>query len=172
MLVSQGLPILKTLIAHEVFFVNRQHNNSGFTLVEILIAMIILSIGFLGLASLQTTGMQNSDGAYMQTQASVLAYDMAERIKANADNVSYGSVALGASTAQDCTSGACTPAQIKSHDVNTWKTSLARTLPAGDGSISQTSGSGTTTSTDDTYLIQVVWNNRAVSRNFSLNVTP
>ena len=151
---------------------NQAKHHNGFTLIEVLISMIILSIGFLGLASLQTTGLQNSDGAYMQTQASVLAYDMAERIKANGSNTTYGGITTGASTAQNCTSGACTPAQIKAHDVNTWKTSLANSLPAGDGSITQTAGTSTTSSDDDKYAIKVVWNNRATAREFTLNTTP
>ncbi|MCK5354747.1 MAG: type IV pilus modification protein PilV [Methyloprofundus sp.] len=58
-------------------------NQGGFTLVEVLVAMIIFAIGMLGLAGLQTRALQDNQDAYLRTQAIFLANDMSDRIKAN-----------------------------------------------------------------------------------------
>jgi len=62
---------------------NRKHA-LGFTLIEILIALVILSIGLLGVASLQMQGLRNNQSAYLKSQASMLVYDMADRMRVNA----------------------------------------------------------------------------------------
>lgn len=61
---------------------NRERNG-GFTLLEVLIALIVLSIGLLGLAALQGVGLRSSQEAYLTSQAGLLAYDLADRIRAN-----------------------------------------------------------------------------------------
>ena len=55
----------------------------GFTLLEVLIALVVLSIGLLGIASLQSVGLRSSHGAQLNSQAVLLAYDLADRIRAN-----------------------------------------------------------------------------------------
>jgi type IV pilus assembly protein PilV len=55
----------------------------GFTLLEVLIALLVLSIGLLGLAALQGVGLRSSQEAYLTSQASLLAYDLADRVRAN-----------------------------------------------------------------------------------------
>lgn len=60
-----------------------QGHQSGFTLVEILVTMIVMTIGFLGLAGLQATALRSNSGATLQTQAVIYINDMAERIRAN-----------------------------------------------------------------------------------------
>ena len=59
------------------------NKNTGFTLIEVLIAMLVLGVGLLGLAGLQATGLRNSQSAYNRSQATELAYDMADRMRAN-----------------------------------------------------------------------------------------
>ena len=55
----------------------------GTTLIEVLIALIVLSIGLLGLALLQVTSVQSNHSAYYRSQATVLAHDLADRMRAN-----------------------------------------------------------------------------------------
>lgn len=55
----------------------------GLTLVEILVALLVLSIGLLGLAALQTTSLRFNTSAYYRTQATALAYDLSDRMRAN-----------------------------------------------------------------------------------------
>ena len=61
------------------YFINKksQRRQSGFTLIEILVAVVILSVGLLGVASLQV------QSAYLRSQATLLAYDMADRMRVN-----------------------------------------------------------------------------------------
>jgi type IV pilus assembly protein PilV len=56
---------------------------AGFTLIEVLVAMVVLTVGLLGLAGLQATSLKNSQNAYYRSVATQLAYDMADRMRAN-----------------------------------------------------------------------------------------
>ena len=56
---------------------------SGFTLIEVLVALLIVALGMLGNAMLQLQGMKNSNDAYLRSQIGLLAYDIADKIRAN-----------------------------------------------------------------------------------------
>ncbi len=58
-------------------------SSRGFTMIEVLIAMVILAIGLLGLAALQAVGMRNNHSALSRFQATLSAYDMADRLRSN-----------------------------------------------------------------------------------------
>jgi len=58
----------------------------GMTLIEILVAIVVLSIGLLGLAGLQLKGLQVNQGSIYRSQAAMLAEDIADRIRADATN--------------------------------------------------------------------------------------
>ncbi len=58
--------------------------NQGFTLIEVLISVLILGMGILGVLNLQTRALMDNQDAYLRTQAILLAYDMSDRIRANA----------------------------------------------------------------------------------------
>src|SRR4030095_5211790 len=55
----------------------------GTTLIETLVALLVLSIGLLGIAGMQMTSLQNNRGAHLRSQAQVLSYDIADRMRAN-----------------------------------------------------------------------------------------
>lgn len=65
----------------------------GFTLIEVLVAVLLLSIGLLGLASLQTWGLKLTGNAMYRSQATLFANDMVERIRANAAGTASGAYA-------------------------------------------------------------------------------
>lgn len=122
-------------------------SNTGFTLIEVLISMIILAIGLLGLAALQTTGLRNNLSAYNRSQATQLAYDIADRMRANiADaellvNSTYIYTTANPVTAvavqADCmqVANTCTTAQMAQNDLFEWNTNVNTILPLGDGDI-------------------------------------
>ena len=56
---------------------------SGFTLIEVLVALLIVALGMLGNAMLQLQGMKNSNDAYLRSQIGLFAYDIADKIRAN-----------------------------------------------------------------------------------------
>lgn len=66
----------------------------GVTLLETMIAVMVLSIGLLGVAGLQTTNLKNSQSAHQRTMAVMLTTSMAERIRANPATARTGAYAL------------------------------------------------------------------------------
>ena len=58
-------------------------SDSGFTLIEVLVALLIVALGMLGNAMLQLQGMKNSNDAYLRSQIGLFAYDIADKIRAN-----------------------------------------------------------------------------------------
>ena len=67
---------------------------SGFSLIEVLVALVVLSIGLLGLAMLQAQGMKFTTDSYQRTQATLLAYDLIDRMRANKVGADAGAYCL------------------------------------------------------------------------------
>jgi type IV pilus assembly protein PilV len=100
----------------------------GMTLIEVLVTLVIISVGLLGVAALQLTTVRSNLDSFVRSQAAVLAGDMLDRIRANradAMNNQYN-VAFGA------TPGTGT---IPQSDMAQWKSILQSQLPNGDGAI-------------------------------------
>lgn len=122
-----------------------RHQQHGFSLVEVMIAVLVLSIGLLGMAGLQAASVRNTYSAYMRSQAMILANDIADRIRSNpgtagidgAAGGDYNAIgpglASGGSTACDTT--VCTPGQLAAYDIAVWSDRVKTTLPGGNGSV-------------------------------------
>ena len=128
----------------------------GFTLLEVLIALLILSIGLLGLASLQTNGLRSNQMASMRTTATQLAYNIADRMHANPAGVDAQNYVIAVSgvdpvIATDCESTTCTSLQMATYDLSQWRSAI-NTLPGGSSSITRT-----VTGTVVTHTITVFW---------------
>lgn len=110
----------------------KMSRQTGFTLIEILVTVIVLAIGLLGLAGLQATSLSFNSTAYQRSQATNLAYDIADRMRANvmaaragAYNVNFGF-------------GAPAGANLAATDLRQWRQALMNALPGpGTGSITQ-----------------------------------
>lgn len=134
----------------------KMKNYSGFTLIEILIAMVVLAFGLLGLAGLQASGLKNNMSSANRSQATQLAYDIADRMRANNFDASlfggskYITVAPTAAVQEPtCTTTAgCTAAQMAEQDLYEWNIDLAASLPLGQGTI--TVGGGL-------YIVTINW---------------
>jgi type IV pilus assembly protein PilV len=72
--------------------------NSGFTFIEIMVCVAILSAGLLGLLGLQAQGLKNNVSANQRTQATLLAYNIIERIRADKAEASKGISSLYVTT--------------------------------------------------------------------------
>lgn len=107
---------------------------SGFTLLEVLVAMLVLSIGLLGLAGLMASSMRNNQSSYHGTQATWLAYDILDRLRANRTVAIAGSYNRALGSPATCSTTAPT-GLILAKDIGGWKNSIACALPEGDGSI-------------------------------------
>ena len=108
-------------------------SQQGFSLLEVMIALLIFSVGLLGLAGMQMAGLQSNHSAMMRTIATLQSYDMAERLRSNRvgnyANPNAGSVA--------------------DNDITTWNQMVARELPSGQGQI-QVLGGGL-------FNVSVMW---------------
>jgi type IV pilus assembly protein PilV len=91
----------------------------GFTLIEVLVAVVILAIGLLGLAGLQATGLRSNHSAYLRSQASLQAYDIIDRITPTGKNC-VGAVQ-------------CSPADMADYDLSQWNAANINVMPSGAG---------------------------------------
>lgn len=134
----------------------------GFTLLEVLIALLVLSIGLLGLAALQTAGLRSNHMATMRTMTSHMAYDIADRMRTNPAGVAGQFYVLAwnaappAAPAPDCDdparTSACTAQEMANSDLNEWRANVA-TLPGGISQIVRTVDGGGTV----IHTITVFW---------------
>lgn len=108
-----------------------KRSNAGFTLIEVLIALVVMSIGLLGLAALQIQGMKYNSDAYFRTQATTLAYDIIDRMRANATAARSGLYAATTAPAgsSDCEAAACSAPDLAQYDLKRWYDALAVRLP-------------------------------------------
>lgn len=120
----------------------------GFTLIEVLVAMVILAVGLLGLASMQVLALKDNKDAYLLSQANFLAYEMNDRIRANAaywQNTAIPQTVIDTAQADTPSSHpycnimdppddavsvpGCTAAEQAEYDVYRWWQDVQRMLP-------------------------------------------
>jgi type IV pilus assembly protein PilV len=104
--------------------------DKGFSLIEVLVTLLITSVGLLGLAVLQAKSLQFNHGAYLRSQANILAYDIADRMRLNKDDARAGQYNISMGSSKPSASDLVTT------DQNQWLTLIETSLPAGDGSVS------------------------------------
>lgn len=116
----------------------------GFSLIEVLVALLVLSIGLLGLAALQTTSLQYNTGSYSRTQATLLAYDIMDRMRANSTGFTAGNYDVADNTAASakisaynsckasscaCDTNACNASSLATYDLGQWYDRMGKLLP-------------------------------------------
>ncbi|MCC6207187.1 MAG: type IV pilus modification protein PilV, partial [Gammaproteobacteria bacterium] len=125
----------------------------GFTLIEVLVTVIVLAIGLLGLAGLQLGGLRYSFSAYQRSQATIMANDIVDRMRANRTVAAAGAYDTDIGDEpddEDCTGvGAdCSAATMADADLFEWKQTLSDILPSGDGSVARDG---------DRFIITIQW---------------
>jgi len=108
---------------------------SGFTLVEVLVAALLLSIGLVGLAGLQAASLANNQSSFMRSQVTSLAYDLADRMRSNilGSNANAYDPATAATVATCMTNVGCTPVELAQNDIAEWNAAITNYLPMGEG---------------------------------------
>lgn len=111
----------------------------GFTLIEVLVTIVILTFGLLGIAGLQLASIKNSRSSVLRSLAMQHAYDMADRMRTNLAATSAGtynmaSASAGTNTAACLTTTGCTPTEMAGQDIYEWQQALnVSTNASGNG---------------------------------------
>ncbi len=131
-------------------------SQSGFSILEIMVTLVVLSTGLLGVANLQVDALRGNQGAYLASVAAQQAQDMVERMQSNPVAVAAnGYDALNTSIPSikvDCQKITCTPEQLVQFDHNRWNAANQALLPSGSGQVVEIS--------DGIFLIGVRWHDR------------
>jgi len=120
---------------------------AGYSLVEVLVALFVLALGVLGAAALQMNSLKFNQTASMRTQATFLAYEMIDRMRANR------TIARNGSYVQTLSAAKPTGASVAQQDIAAWMTSIENQLPSGDGAIAQSG---------DEFTVTVQWSEARV----------
>lgn len=117
--------------------VRHQTRQRGASMIEVLIALFVLSVGLLAVAGMQQIGLRNSHSAHLRSQATALAYDIADRMRANVvrARAQEYDVEMDDDFPDLDTCPAANPAEQVQCDLAEWGDALDRVLPRGDGSV-------------------------------------
>lgn len=97
----------------------------GFTLIEILVTVVLVSVGLLGVAALQLTTLRGNQDAYVRSQASVLAGDILDRMRVNPFDFRNGAYSVTFNGEGDESTRA-------GQDLREWQAEIDRSLPGTD----------------------------------------
>ncbi len=114
----------------------RKSDQSGISMIEVLVAILVGTVGLFSLMALQMTSVNNTHSSYLRSQASVLANTMMDQLRANETLALAGSynISLGASVP--------TGTDVVALDLSGWRTDLGDALPSGTSSVTCTSATG------------------------------
>ena len=132
------------------------NQQSGATLIEVMVSVVILAIGLLGLAALQNTSLKLSYESYIRSQANFLAYDLIDRIRANPDAASYEITEDATISQTDCFYGDdCTVSEMRESDLYHWREQAEKLLPDAIVEV-------TFDDTQQLYSMRINWEDRFV----------
>jgi len=134
---------------------------AGFTLIEVMVSVFVLSVGILGVAGMQALSVKEAQNTYYRTQADMLVHDVLDRMRANRDAAqdlsasSYAYDSSGGATAKpacDTKTASCDFSQMASYDLAQWWESVqASRLPNPLVRITRTNAA------DSLYTVQLFW---------------
>ncbi len=162
--------------------------NAGITLIEVMIAIVIFSIGLLGTAALTASSVRSNNVAYLRAQANFLTANMADRMAANHipvwSNAFDGSFNAATTITKDCTAAApCTGAERALRDAQQWGQMVGALLPNGLGTVACSPGArpagGGRPAPNGPCTITVQWSEQTdqeadgtLTQSFTLNFQP
>jgi type IV pilus assembly protein PilV len=160
---------------------SQRRAQAGYVLLEALVAVVVASVGFIGAARLQTLGMAMNNSAQVRQKATLLGYQMADRIRANQAGMTahaYDRPSAGDPSCLALATG-CTPAQLAGADIAQWQAEITAQLPAGVGvvcldstpddgdfDVPQCDGAG------NVIAVKVWWVDKAGTPRFVVSVRP
>lgn len=154
--------------------------SAGFTLLEVMIAVSILSVGMLGVASMHLMSLKDNRDAYLRTQAILLTMDMSERMRNNKAQVydnkydNIDSSKISGAPNLSCfspTTAACTPTNLTEIDKKQWSQKIRATddniplIPKGVGTVTKVAGS------NNIFTISISWQlEKSTASSYSIRV--
>ena len=140
----------------------------GLSMIESMIAILVLSFGILSVLGLQVTGVQATRESYVRSQAVQRVYDMADRMRTNLiglNNGDFDRLSGSASAAVDCSQTACSTADTAAYDFAQWNQANGLLLPQGQGVVCRNDGATTGVAPDgsgcsgtgSSFTIKVWW---------------
>lgn len=138
-----------------------KHSQQGVTLLESIIALLMVGIGLLGVASMQVTGVKATYNADWRGRAGLIAQDLTDRMRANIDITRQGGYSDGAANTN----------AVSLADKVTWGALVSNDLPNGAATVSCANGCGT----GELYTITITWDENRDGTNeasYVLEVTP
>ena len=136
---------------------------TGFTLLEVMISMVIFSVGMLGLAGIQAIALKNNNTAYMRTIAMQQAYNMTDLLRSSTDfdgvvDSTFNTITSALGTAPtacfvDNNTTTCTTTQIAASDIYHWKNRMQSEMPSGRGKVTFDAATGV-------FTITIMWDEK------------
>jgi len=120
----------------------------GLTLIEILIALLVVSVGLLGLVTMQTSSVKFSTSAYQRTQATALAYDMVDRMRGNRLAALNGDYNVAFDDPVPPCGAFSGTGNLRDQDIAAWRNAMACRLPLSTGSVARV---------NDEFTITIIW---------------
>jgi type IV pilus assembly protein PilV len=151
-----------------------KRSQAGSGLIEAMISIFVVSVGFLGFAGVQVNGLAAANDSLYRSKAIYLSYQMADRVRANMPAVQTGAYASmsGTGTSPGCIATGCTAAQVAQNDFYEWSTEVAAVLPTGTGTICKTSLETTCDGAGNNYAVTLTWTEKGVSHSFVTTFRP
>jgi type IV pilus assembly protein PilV len=148
-----------------------RRRQGGFTLIEVLVSTLVLTVGILGVAAMQMVSFQTNQGAYMRSQAVYLSQDILDRMRANQDGYRSTTVydALDTSDNQtipaspNCvgTTNGCTSLQMAQQDLREWSQNFTNIDNVGEYRPRLMNGVGTIArGAGNEFTVTVTWDER------------
>jgi type IV pilus assembly protein PilV len=138
----------------------------GVSMIEVLVTIVIVAIGALGLAAMQLTSAKYNKEAHVRSIATLLAVELADRMRANlkgvkagnyARNMGYDAAKAAAVAAPGCgTSSDCTASTLAQLDLANWLAAILAGLPQGTGAVVPVADNGSV------YNIVLMWKEKSL----------
>jgi type IV pilus assembly protein PilV len=160
---------------------NMRSRLHGYIMLEVLIAVLVVSLGFIGWSGMQVRGLRWVNESMYRSKAVYLAYQMTDRIRANLPGATAGSYNSLSGTITDpgCAATNCAAAQMALADYAAWSTEIAALLPSGAGAVcidsSPDDGTSTAAACDGlgtALVVKVWWSEGGVERGFATTFRP
>lgn len=137
---------------------SKRHKQTGVSMIESLVAILVLAIGVMGLAGLQARSLVETRLTNARANALLLANDLAERMRLNRNaavstnladryDLNFGGTGCGTNICSDivrnsCVNGVCSPRDLRTFDLADWTLQVRQLLPGGQARIDVPTASG------------------------------